>query len=406
MNQEKKQFVSFPASGGMLPKEEMLEVARKKSSLIIGIPRDHSRLENRIPLVPNAVGLLVKNGHRVLIETGAGKRAWFSDHDYAEYGAEMVETPTEVFEADIILKVAPLTDVETGLMHNRQTLISSLHLSASNEDYIRKLISKKCTALAFEYLRDKTGAYPVRRSMSEIAGNAAVLIAAEYLCHPTLGKGHMFGGFSGVSPTEVIILGAGTVGESAAASALGMGAMIKVFDNSVYKMHKLQTRLNSRIYTSVIQPEVLVKSLRTADVVIAALHSSSGRTAFCITEEMVNQMKPGAIIIDVSIDQGGCVETSEPTDHQNPVFKKYEVLHYCVPNIASRVPHTASYALSNYLTPILISIGEQGGMANVLKEDSGTRRGTYLFSGIVTNKLLSEKFNLPYQDLNLLMAAF
>jgi alanine dehydrogenase len=242
--------------------------------------------------------------------------------------------------------------------------------------------------------------------MSEIAGNAAVLIAAEYLCHPTLGKGHMFGGFSGVSPTEVIILGAGTVGESAAASALGMGAMIKVFDNSVYKMHKLQTRLNSRIYTSVIQPEVLVKSLRTADVVIAALHSSSGRTAFCITEEMVSQMKPGAIIIDVSIDQGGCAETSEPTDHQNPVFKKYEVLHYCVPNIASRVPHTASYALSNYLTPILISIGEQGGMANVLKEDSGTRRGTYLFSGIVTNKLLSEKFNLPYQDLNLLMAAF
>ncbi|HHN48181.1 MAG TPA: alanine dehydrogenase [Bacteroidales bacterium] len=406
MNQEKKQFVSFPASGGMLPKEEMLEVSRKKSSLIIGIPRDHSRLENRIPLVPNAVGLLVKQGHRVLIETEAGKSAWFSDHDYAEYGAEMVETPTEVFEADIILKVAPLTEVETGLMHNRQTLISSLHLSASNEEYIRKLISKKCTALAFEYLRDKTGAYPVRRAMSEIAGNAAILIAAEYLCHPTLGKGHMFGGFSGVSPTEVVILGAGTVGESAAASALGMGAMIKVFDNSIYKMHRLQTRLNSRIYTSVIQPEVLIKSLRTADVVIAALHSSSGRTAFCITEEMVSQMKPGAIIIDVSIDQGGCVETSESTDHQNPVFKKYEVLHYCVPNIASRVPHTASYALSNYLTPILISIGEQGGMANVLKEDSGTRRGTYLFSGIVTNKLLSEKFNLPYQDLNLLMAAF
>ena len=406
MNQEKKQFVSFPASGGMLPKEEMLEVARKKSSLIIGIPRDHSRLENRVPLVPNAVGLLVKNGHRVLIEAEAGKRAWFSDHDYAEYGAEMVETPAEVFEADIILKVAPLTEEETGLMRNRQTLISSLHLSVSNEDYIRKLISKKCTALAFEYLRDKTGAYPIRRSMSEIAGNAAVLIAAEYLCHPTLGKGHMLGGFSGVPPTEVVILGAGTVGESAASSALGMGALIKVFDNSIYKMHKLQSRLNSRIYTSVIQPEVLIKSLRTADVVIAALHSSSGRTAFCITEEMVSQMKPGAIIIDVSIDQGGCVETSYPTDHQNPVFTKHDVLHYCVPNIASRVPHTASYALSNYLSPILISIGEQGGMANVLKEDSGTRRGTYLFSGIVTNKLLSEKFNLPYQDLDLLMAAF
>jgi alanine dehydrogenase len=242
--------------------------------------------------------------------------------------------------------------------------------------------------------------------MSEIAGNAAMLIAAEYLCHPALGRGHMLGGFSGVPPTEVVILGAGTVGEFAASAALGMGAMIKVFDNSVYKLRQLQSILNSRIFTSVIQPEVLRKALKTADVVIAALHTDSGRSPFCISEEMVSQMKPGAVIIDVSIDQGGCVETSEPTDHQNPVFKKYDVIHYCVPNIASRVPHTASYALSNYLTPILLSIGEQGGMANVLKEDAGTRRGTYLFNGLVTNKLLSEKFNLPFQDIDLLMAAF
>jgi alanine dehydrogenase len=406
MNQEKKQFVSFTATGGMLPKEEMLEVARKKSLLTIGIPRDHSRLENRIPLVPNAVGLLVKHGHTVRIEADAGKRAWFSDHDYAEHGAEIVQSPAEVFACDMILKVAPLTDDECDLLRSRQTLVSSLHLSASNEEYIRKLIAKKCTGLAFEYLRDKSGAYPLRRSMSEVAGNAAVLIAAEYLCHPTLGKGHMLGGFSGVPPTEVLILGAGTVGEFAAASALGMGAMIKVFDNSVYKLRNLQSMLNTRVFTSVIQPEVLLKALKTADVVIAAMHTDSGRTPFCISEEMVSQMKSGAVIIDVSIDQGGCVETSEPTDHQNPVFKKYDVLHYCVPNIASRVPHTASYALSNYLTPILVSIGEQGGIANVLKEDSGSRRGVYMFNGIVTNKLLSEKFKLPYQDVDLLMTAF
>lgn len=406
MNQEKKQFMSFTASSGMLPKEEMLEVARRKSFLTIGIPRDRSGIENRIPLVPNAVGLLVKSGHRVLIETDAGKRAWFSDRDYAEYGAEITKSPAEVFDCDLILKVAPLTEEETGLLKTRQALISSLHLSASNEEYIRKLIAKKCTALAFEYLRDRTGAYPLRRSMSEIAGNAAILIAAEYLCHPTLGKGHMFGGFSGVPPTEVVIMGAGTVGEFAAASALGMGSMIKVFDNSVYKLNKLQSALNARIFTSVVQPEVLMKALKTADVVIAALHNSSGNKFFCISEEMVSQMKPGAVIIDVSIDQGGCVETSEPTDHKNPVFKKYDVLHYCVPNIASRVPHTASYALSNYLTPILLSIGDQGGIANVLKEDAGSRRGAYLFNGMVTNKLLSEKFKLAYQDIDLLMTAF
>lgn len=406
MNQEKKQFVSFTATGGMLPKEEMLEIVRKKSSLSIGIPRDHSLLENRIPLVPNAVGLLVKHGHKVLIETEAGKRAWFSDHDYAEYGADIVESTSEIFNCDMILKVAPLTNDECSLLRNRQTLISSLHLSASNEEYIRKLIAKKCTAFAFEYLRDKTGAYPLRRSMSEIAGNAAILIAAEYLCDPDFGKGHMLGGFSGVPPTEVVILGAGTVGEFAAASALGMGALTKVFDNSVYKLRKLQAMIGSRVFTSVIQPEVLMKALRTADVVIAALHTNKGRTPFCISEEMVSQMKSGAVIIDISIDQGGCVETSEPTDHKNPVFRKYDVVHYCVPNIASRVPHTASYALSNYLTPILLSIGEQGGIENVLKEDPGSRRGVYLFNGIVTNQLLSEKFKLPYQDIDLLMTAF
>jgi alanine dehydrogenase len=406
MEREKNPLISYGASGGLLPREEMLEVARKKSMLVIGIPRDHSKLENRIPLVPNAVGLLVKQGHRVLIEKDAGRRAWFSDLDYADYGAEVVSTPEEIFTADILLKVAPLTDDETALLKNRQTLISSLHLAVSNESYIKKLIAHKCTALAFEYLRDKTGAYPLRRSMSEIAGNAAVLIAAEYLCHPVYGRGHMLGGFSGVPPTEVLILGAGTVGEFAAASAMGMGANIKVFDNSVYKLRKLQTKLNTRIYTSVAQPEVLKKSLKTADVVIAALHTDEGRTPFCVTEEMVSMMKPGAVIIDVSIDQGGCIETSTPTDHQNPVFEKYGVLHYCVPNIASRVPHTSSYALSNYLTPILLSMGHCGGIADMLKEDSGSRRGVYLLNGIVTNKLLSEKFQLPYQDIDLLMTAF
>jgi alanine dehydrogenase len=406
MNEEKQQFMSFAASGGMLPKEEMLETARQKSLLTIGIPRDHSGFERRIPLVPNAVGMLVKSGHRVFIEADAGKLAWFSNRDYAENGAEIIETAAEVLNCDMILKVAPLTHEEADMLKSRQTLISSMHLSISNEEYIRRLISKKTTAIAFEYLMDKTGAYPLRRSMSEIAGNAAVIIAAEYLSHPELGKGHMFGGFSGVPPTEVVILGAGTVGEYAAASALGMGAMIKVFDNSVYKLNKLQTTLNARVFTSVLQPEVLTKALKTADVVIAALHTHCGRTPFCITEEMVSQMKPGAVVIDVSIDQGGCVETSEPTDHTNPVFKKYDVLHYCVPNIASRVPHTASYALSNYLTPILLSIGEQGGIANVLKEDAGSRRGVYLFNGIVTNKLLSEKFKLAYQDIDLLMTAF
>ncbi len=406
MDPEKTSFFSFSTASGLLPKEEMLEVAIKRSSLIIGIPRDNSKLENRIPLVPNAVGLLVKNGHRVLIETEAGKHAFFSDMDYAENGAEIVNSPNEVFNSDIILKVARLTKSESGMLRPRQTVISTLNLQECQEDYIKELISKKCTAIAFEFLRDRTGAYPVRRSMSEITGNASIMIAAEYLCHPILGKGHMFGGFSGVPPTEVIILGAGTVGEFAAASALGMGASVKVFDNSIHKLRKLQSVVNTRIFTSVIQPEILSKALKTADVVIAAIHTDSGRAPFSITEEMVRNMKPGSVIIDVTIDQGGCVETSEPTDHQNPIFKKYDVIHYCVPNIASRVPHTASYAMSNYIAPILLSIGEKGGIANVLKESQGVRRGVYVFNGIITNILISGKFNMPFQDIDLIMTAF
>jgi alanine dehydrogenase len=268
------------------------------------------------------------------------------------------------------------------------------------------LLNKRITAIAFEFIQDKAGTYPVIRAMSEIAGNTSMLLAAEYMSHPEYGRGKMLGGFSGISPTEVVILGAGTVGEYAARAALGMGAFVKIFDNSVYKLRRLQNNLNTRIYTSMMQPRNLLTALRTADVVIGAVHSSYGRTPCIITEDMIRQMKEGAVIIDVSIDQGGCFETSRLTDHKNPVFKMHGVTHYCVPNIASKVPHTASYALSNFLTPILLKIGEQGGIDSVLRSDFGVRQGVYLFNGVSTNKFLSDTFHLPFQDINLLMAAF
>jgi alanine dehydrogenase len=255
-------------------------------------------------------------------------------------------------------------------------------------------------------VQDKAGTFPVIRAMSEIAGNTSMLVAAEYMSNPEYGRGKMLGGFSGISPTEVVILGAGTVGEYATRAALGMGAFVKIFDNSVYKLRRLQNNLNTRVYTSMIQPRVLMNALRSADVVIGAIHSAYGRTPVVVTEEMVQQMKSGAVIIDVSIDQGGCFETSEVTDHRNPVFKKYGVTHYCVPNIASKVPHTASYALSNFLSPILLRFGEEGGVEKVLHTDYGVRQGVYLFNGISTNKFLSDSFHLPFQDINLLMAAF
>jgi alanine dehydrogenase len=395
----------FSPSGGLLPKEEMLEIRRSKSSLVIGIPKETLLMENRVALAPEGVSLIVQNGHRVLVETKAGENAFFPDNEYADAGAEIVPSAREVFEADIILKIAPLSDVELDLVKQGQILISTVTMAVQREEYFRTLMRKKVTAISFEMIKDKMGSFPLLKSMSEIAGNTVILIAGEYLADKKFGKGRMFGGFSGITPTEVVILGAGTVGEFAARAAMGLGAWVKVFDNSIYKLRRLQNNLNSRVFTSIIQPKILLKSLKTADVAIGAIHSRLGRTPVFVTDEMVRQMKPGAVIIDVSIDQGGCFETSELTNHANPVFQKHSVTHYCVPNIASRVPHTASYAFSNFFAPVVINIGETGNILKLLKLDFGIRHGVYLFNGALTNQHIGEYYKLPYQDIELLLSA-
>ena len=389
-----------------MPKEEMLEVQRQKSSLTIGIPREVAHQERRVSLVPEAVNLLVQNGHTVLVETNAGAGARFHDHEYSELGGQVVYSNKEVYQADIVIKVAPPEDEEIELMKEKIAVFSALHLSNREVTYFRNLMRKKITAFAYEYIQDQFGSYPVRRTISEIVGNAAIMMAARYLSDPDYGKGNMLGGFSGITPTEVVIIGAGTVAENAARVALGMGATVKVFDDSIYRLRRIQVNIQNRLYTSIIQPKVLMKALHTADIVIGAIHSEHGKAPVIVTEEMVRQMKPGAVIIDVSIDQGGCVETSRITTHQNPVFKKYDVIHYCVPNIASQAPHTASYALSNFFTPVMLSIGEAGGVDNLIRNDRGLCKGAYLFKGIITNLAVSEQFDLPFQDIDLLLAAF
>jgi alanine dehydrogenase len=406
MEQNQKNYIKFAHSEGLMPQEEMLETQRKKSSLIIGIPREIAHQERRVALVPEAVNLLVQNGHQVLIETNAGAGSRFHDHEYSEAGGQIVLTDKEVYQADIMLKVAPPTDEEIEIMKEKQVVFSALHLSNREPVFFRNLMRKKITALAHEHIQDQFGSFPVRRSISEIVGNASIMIAARYLSDPEYGKGNMLGGFSGISPTEVVIIGAGTVAENAARVALGMGATVKVFDHSIYKLRRLQVNIQNRIFTSIIQPKVLTNALHTADIVIGALHTIQGHTPVIISEEMVKGMKPGAVIIDVSIDQGGCVETSRITTHQSPVFKKYDVIHYCVPNIASQVPHTASYALSNFFTPVLLSIGEEGGIDNLIRRDRGICKGVYVFKGVLTSKQISDITGLPFQDIDLLLAAF
>ncbi|MCK9291446.1 MAG: alanine dehydrogenase [Bacteroidales bacterium] len=405
MNQTKP-TISLSTTESLMPQEEMLEIPHQQASLTIGIPKEISNNESRIGLVPEAVKLLVENGHRILIETLAGKKARYSDREFAEAGAEICSTRDQVFKADIVLKIAPPIREEIELLGNRKCLFSVLQLPARTKDYFQQLTNKKIKAIAFEFLQDKTGALPLVKGMSEIIGNACMMIASEYLCHPQYGKGSMLGGFPGVAPTEVVIIGAGTVAEYASRAALGMGALVKVFDNSMYKLRSLQAKSGMRLYTSTLHPLIIEQALKTADVVIAAKYSSTGISPCLITESAITNMKEGTVIIDVSIDQGGCFETSRPTTHQNPVYQIQGVTHYCVPNIASRVPRTASTSFSNFFAPLLLEIAAHGGVDNLLKHDRGLAKGTYIFNGTITNQQISQLYDLPFQPLDLLLAAY
>jgi len=389
----------------MLPQEKLQEVNRKKKRLYIGIPKEISLQENRVALVPEAVQLLVNNDHRVVVETGAGEASNFSDREYSEAGADIAYTTKEVYEADIILKVEPISNDEMEYLKTKQVLISAMQLNAHPKDFIKNLMSKRVTAIAWDYIADEDGILPIVRSMGEIAGTTSILIAAEYLSNKE-GQGIMLGGITGVAPTQVAIIGAGTVGEFATRAALGLGADVRVFDNSITKLRRLQNSIGQRVSTSTIQPKILAKALMRADVVIGAIRSNSGRTPCFVSEEMVRQMKPASVIVDVSIDQGGCFETSHMTTHDKPTYVLHDVIHYCVPNIASRASRTASNALSNVMAPIVLEVSEEGGIENMIRNHSGIQSGVFLYNGTLTNKYLGEYLNLPFKDLKLLLAAF
>jgi alanine dehydrogenase len=389
----------------MQPQESMLEVKNKKNKLYIGIPKEVSFQENRIALTPLSVALLVNNGHEVMLESNAGQAAKFSDKDYSEQGARIIYDTKTVYEANIIIKIAPPTLEEIEMMKPHQILISALQLSTLKADCLHALIHKKVTALCFEHLRDEGGSLSVVRAMSEIVGATSILIAAEYLSNIFDGKGLMLGGITGVPPTEIVILGAGTVGEYAARTAISLGAEVKVFDPSIYKLRRLQNNIGSRVFTSVVQPIVLEKAITTCDVAIGAMRAEDGRSPCIVSESTVSRMKPNSVIIDVSIDQGGCFETSEITNHTHPVFRKHDVIHYCVPNIASRVARTATYSLTNIFTPILLDIGEQGGLKNVIWQKSGVRNSVYIYEGHLTSKYIGERFGIPCKDLDLLIVS-
>ena len=385
--------------------EETLDIKPTGAQLNIGIPKEIAFQENRIALTPEAVGVIVSNGHQVTIEHNAGEAAHFRDKDYSEAGAKIVYDRAEVFKAPILVKSAPVVDDDLSFLQLNQLVISPIHLSVLKAELLQKMMEKRITAIAFENLKDDSGTYPIVRSMSEIAGSAVMLIAGQYLGSANHGKGVLLGGISGIPPTKVIIIGAGIVGEYAARAAIALGASVKVFDNSVSRLKRLQTNVAHRLWTSVIEPRILAKQLKSCEVAVGALTSQSGRTPIVVTDEMVSNMRPGSVILDVSIDRGGCFETSEITTHQNPIFLKYGVIHYCVPNIPSGFARTASQAISNVLMPLLLEAADEGGFENLVWHKVHLRSGIYMFKGALTNFHLSQRFDLKYTDLNLLIAS-
>ena len=391
---------------GLMPQAETLEVGTRKKQLKIGIPSEDHSVESRVPLTPEAVEILTGQDHEVIIESGAGNAANYSDNDYSERGGIIGQSRKEVFSScDILLKISPPTLEELGWMKERQTLISSFQPSIQRDDkYIRELMRKRVTAISFEMIQDEHKCYPAVRSMSAIAGTTSILIAAEYLSNVREGKGVMLGGVTGITPTEVIILGAGTAAEYAVRAAMGLGSEIKVFDHSIHRLRRLQNAVGQMVSTSIYHPKVILKAMRSADVVIGAIRQGEDHQSFFITEEMVKQMKKGSVIIDISIDRGGCIETSELRTQLDPVFVKHGVIHYCVPNIPSRVARTASIAISNVFTPVILGMGIYGGDGKHLREDIGLRHGVYIYKGILTNAMIGRKFGIPSKDINLLMA--
>ena len=403
-----KDKISEHATAGstfLMPKEEMLEVRRKGKKIRIGIPSDSEKVEYRVPLTPQAVELLVSYGHEILVEKNAGKAASYSDEEYRKAGALVMADRMEIFECDIVLRISPFDEAEIDLLKGHQALISNLQINAHCQDSIGKLIQKKLTNIAYEYMEEEDGSKPIVQLMSQISGSTSIIVINEYMSKSRKGKGVLLGSVTGISPAELVILGSGTAAEYAARAALGLGAIIKVFDDNISSLRKLEEKLPQPIFTSVYYPKVMKKALKSADAVLGAMPVGSP-PSFRITADMIKKMKPGSVIVDLNVSQGGCFETSRCTDLNNPSFVQHGVVHFCVPNLPAIVARTASIAMSNVLIPVLIAIGEIGGIDNYIKNSKSFRKGVYVYNGILTNSTLAEKFNLPYKDIDLLLAVF
>ena len=406
MNEKGKSGKVNLGNSALMPKAEHLETTVRSRRISIGIPSDIKNDDKRVALTPEAVNLLVESDNEVIVQKGAGNGAYYTDKDYSENGAIITESPARVYSADVVIKVAPFTAKEAEYLKGNQVIMSYLNVLKLSEETLAGLIRKKVTAIAFEKIKDNSGIMPVIESMSEISGITSIMLASDYLSNHHGGKGVMLGGITGITPTEVIILGANTAGEYAARAALGLGSQVKIFDKSLQRLKRFETLMGQRLQTSVFHPQVLKKAIKSADVIIGAIELEDLRPWYYVTEDMVRTMKSKAVIIDLSIDRGGCIETTECRAVRDPVYEKHGVIHFSAWNLPSRVARTASMALSNIFAPLLQSMANSGGVTQLFKNDTGFRDGAYLYNGILTNETIGQKFNILSKDLDLLLSAF
>lgn len=397
----------LPKDKSMLfPEECLIREISGKPRLSIGIPRENPNSETRLALTPEGVEIITEEGHSVYVQRGAGDPMSYSDIQYSEAGAYLVNDAVDVFGADIVFKIAPPTPQELNLMNDRATIFSMLQLSNLSRESIEVIMRKKMNAFAYELIKDEQRAFPIVNSIAEIEGNTAIAVISDLMSSERGGKGILLGGVAGISPPEIVILGASITGSVAARAALGLGAMVKVFDHDINKLRKIQHYLGRQVFTSVIHPNVLFKALASADAVIGNLRYINGSDRFMVSDDLVKTMKKGAVIVDLSVDQGGCFETSECRTLANPIFEKFGIIHYCVPNISARVGRTTSMALSNILTPIIMKIGESGSVKQSVTESLGFRHGAFVYNGIMVNHLIGDFYNIPSHEIGLFLTGF
>ncbi len=384
----------------LLPQEERLAVVDSSSTLNISFAKSSSLQERRSPISPDGVAVLTSHQHKVTVESGIGTAAGYSDRSYAEAGAKITSDHSELYQSQIIVKVDPPSIDEIKAMRKGATLISALQIKTREKRFFEELFKKQIVAIALEYIQGSQGSYPFVESLGEISGVSSVLTAAELLASSAHSKGMLFGNISGVKPLKTVVVGASAPGLVAARTAHALGSSVELFDLDISKLRKAKLEISPQLSTQLIADAALFESLKSADVVIGALFGER-RAPVVIRTAMVDQMQEGSVIIDISIDSGGCVETSELTTHDNPTSVYNGVIHYGVPNIPSRYPKSSTDALNALLTPFVMKLANGGSIEEAVGKEPYLASGVYSYKGKATNLSLTDWFGFEYHDLKL-----